>query len=401
MKEIIHILWLALILVACNQSTVKNGNELPEEIKKTTDNVKQQYAPDGRVELFNVECSITGNSLLIKGETTSAPAKRALVDGLKDKYNIIDSLLLLPDSAALAGKTYAIVNLSVCNLHSDTDHASEMVTQGLLGMPVKVLRNTNRWYQIQTPDDYIAWVHPAGIHLVDRKEYNEWNTAGKVVVTSHYGFIYEKPDAHSQTISDVVSGNRLSLEGAERDYYKVSYPDGRKGYISQNICKPEEEWRAAVNTDAQSIIRTAYTFMGIPYLWAGTSSKGVDCSGFVRAVLYMHDIIMPRDASQQAYVGEHVDIAPDFGNLMPGDLIFFGRKATADRKERIVHVGIYIGDKKFIHSQGDVRIGSFDPTHREYDEFNLNRMLFATRFLSSINTPKINTTLTNTYYLPR
>ena len=53
-------------------------------------------------------------------------------------------------------------------------------------------------------------------------------------------------------------------------------------------------------------------------------------------------------------MGKHIDIAPDFSNLQPGDLIFFGRKATPERKERVVHVGMYIGNKRFIHSQGDV-----------------------------------------------
>ena len=61
---------------------------------------------------------------------------------------------------------------------------------------------------------------------------------------------------------------------------------------------------------------------------------------------------IPRDASKQAYVGEHIDIAPDFSNVKRGDLVFFGRKATAERKEGISHVGIYLGNKQFIHSLG-------------------------------------------------
>ena len=219
------------------------------------------------------------------------------------------------------------------------------------------------------------------------------------MVTSHYGFAYEKPDESSQPVSDVVAGNRLKWEGSKGHFYQVSYPDGRKAYLSKSISQPEAEWRASLKQDVESIIETAYSMMGIPYLWAGTSSKGVDCSGLVRTVLFMHDIIIPRDASQQAYVGEHVDIAPDFSNVKRGDLVFFGRKATAERKEGISHVGIYLGNKQFIHALGDVHVSSMNPADQNYDEFNTKRLLFAVRFLPYINKEKgMNTTNKNPFY---
>ena len=182
-------------------------------------------------------------------------------------------------------------------------------------------------------------------------------------------------------------------------FYEVVYPDGRRGYLPKADAMPGRQWRAGLKQGAEDIIATAHTLMGVPYLWAGTSSKGMDCSGFVRTVLFMHDIIIPRDASQQAYVGEHIDIAPDFGNLQPGDLIFFGRKATAQSKERVVHVGISLGGKRFIHSQGDVHISSFDPADELFDSYNLGRLLFAVRVLPYINEePELNTTATNPFY---
>ena len=372
---------------------------IPEDINLLSDSVKRIYAPDKRVALFDVDYTCAGKNVMLRGVTTSREAKDVLIDGLsKAHYNVMDYLQVLPDEQELDGKTYGIVNLSVASMRVEPDYSSEMMTQALMGMPVRVLQYKN-WYRIQTPDNYIAWVHCTGIHSVTKEELMAWNQAEKVVVTSHYGFVYSKPDVHSQTVSDVVGGNRMKYLGSKGAFYQVAYPDGRLGYILKTIAKPEEEWRNELKQDADGIIKTAYTMMGIPYLWAGTSPKGMDCSGFVRTVLFMHDIIIPRDASQQAYVGQHVDIASDFSNLQPGDLIFFGRKATAQRKERVIHVGIYVGNKRFIHSQGDVRISSFDSADEYYDEYNLNRLLFAVRILPYINKEKsLNTTVTNPYY---
>lgn len=389
-------------LLFCSLSSARTyaaGGDVPSEVIALTDRLKQKYAPDGRVALFKTDYTFDGKRVMLRGETTSPSAKAELMEALsKEGYEVMDCLKVLPDEAALEGKTYGIINLSVASLRVQPDYSSEMMTQALLGMPVRVLERDG-WYRIQTPDDYIAWTHRVSVLPVTREELTAWNQAEKVVVTSHYAFVYSQPDRRSQTVSDVVAGNRLKLEGTKGGFYHVSYPDGRQGYVEKSVALPEREWRKSLKQDAASIIRTAHTLMGVPYLWAGTSSKGVDCSGFVRTVLFMHDIIIPRDASQQAYVGQHIDIAPDFSNLQLGDLVFFGRKATPERKERVVHVAIYIGNRRFIHSQGDVHVSSFDPQDELFDEYNLGRLLFAVRVLPYINKEKgLNTTATNEHY---
>lgn len=299
---------------------------------------------------------------------------------------------LSPDSL------YALVNVSVCNLHEEGKFTAGMTTQALLGMPVKMIQEKG-WYEIETPDTYRGWVHRMQVVPVSKEKYDAWNRAEKVVVTALYGSTYEKPDERSQPVSDVVAGNRLRWEGDEGNFHKVSYPDGRTAYLSRSLSQRESVWRKSLAQDAGSILKTAYRLMGTPYLWAGTSTKGVDCSGLVRTVLFMHDIIIPRDASQQALVGERLEIAPGFGNLQAGDLVFFGRKASKGRAESVSHVGFYVGGGRFIHSMGDVHVSSLDPADSAYDEFNTGRLLFATRFLPYINKEQgMNTTDRNPYY---
>ncbi len=294
---------------------------------------------------------------------------------------------------------WGIINVSVCNTRSDASYRAGQESQALLGMPVKVLDRQNEWTQIRTPEEYEHWVLSSCLKKVTREELTAWNQADQIVVTSLYGFVYEKPSRRSQTVSDVVAGNRLKLHGRRGKYYHVSYPDGRMGYLHRTDGMPIEKWRGNLDNDEENVLKTAHSMMGVPYMWGGTSSKGVDCSGFVRATLYMHDIIIPRNASQQAQTGERVEISPDFSNLQPGDLLFFGSRATAERPARVIHVGFYIGNKRFIHSLGCVHVGSFDESDPLFDRYERNRLLFASRILPYINKrEKLFTTDKSPYY---
>ncbi len=296
----------------------------------------------------------------------------------------LTSFLLLLSALAYA-EGWGVINVSVCNTRCEADYSAGMESQALLGMPVRVLDTHNEWTQIQTPEGYVHWTLSACVRQMSRQELSVWNTSPQVVVTSLYSFVMERPSRKASSVSDVTAGDRLRLVAKRGRYYEVSFPDGRTGYLHRSHCMPIEKWRKNLDNSADGIIRTAHTLNGIPYMWGGTSPKGVDCSGFVRTVLYMHDIIVPRNASQQAHKGEQVSLGDDFAHLLPGDLLFFGKKAQDGRPARVQHVAIYIGGKRFIHSLGRVRVASLSPSDPLYDEYDLNRLLSATRFLPYIN----------------
>jgi cell wall-associated NlpC family hydrolase len=99
-----------------------------------------------------------------------------------------------------------------------------------------------------------------------------------------------------------------------------------------------------------SIVSNALRYLGVPYVWGGASPRGFDCSGFVQYVYGTLGIHIPRTADVQWAAGR-----PIAGDPMPGDLVFF---QTYDYGAS--HVGIYLGDGKFVNSIGDnVHITSF------------------------------------------
>ena len=284
--------------------------------------------------------------------------------------------------SAVDNEKYGVVTISVADARLGTDFNTEMGTQLLLGMPVKILQHQN-WWQIETPEGYVSWIEPRAFVRMNKEEFNRWTNVKKVIFTDDYGFAYETPNIRKQRVSDLVFGNLLKLEGKKGKFYRVSYPDGRKAYVLKKQAALFDQWLPSCRLTEETIVQTALQLKGIPYQWGGTSEKGMDCSGFVKTVFLKNGVILLRDASQQALTGIPIDISEGYDNLRPGDLMFFGKKATSESGEKIRHVAIYIGNKEFIHASGYIRISSLDPDRPNYDPLNTREFVRASRIIGA------------------
>lgn len=349
-------------------------------------NIKTAYAPDKRVALFDVEAVKLNENLVLKGESNLPEAVSALKDSLSSQgVAFVDSIKLLP-AAELGGKIFGVVNLSVANLRSQPQHSAELATQALMGTPLNVLKKERGWYLVQTPDQYIAWLDWGGLQLMTDKEFKDWKATEKLIYTKPFGFSYKNAKADSSTISDLVLGDILEISGLQEGFFEVKYADGTIAYIPEEDATLYEDWLEKLSQSESSLVNTSFLFKGLPYLWGGTSFKGVDCSGFTKTVYFMNGLIIPRDASQQIHTGELVDDQKHFEKLLPGDLLFFGRPATESSSEKVVHVGIWIGNDEFIHASGNVHVSSMDSTAENFDDYNYERYLRSKRLLNQRDT---------------
>ncbi len=363
-----------------------------ENLNQIVSDVAKEFAPDKRVEVFNVTATPEAYTFTLKGETTLKSAKEALLQRLEESGILFkDSIIVLP-TTEFEKKPHGVVTISVANVRTKPEHSAEMATQALMGSPLKVYKAIKGWFLVQTPDNYIGWMDDDGFELMDDSAFKKWNQGEKIILTVNSTLAYESGDSDSDIVTDLVMGNVLVRTGSAGEFVEALLPDGRKCFVRSAEQKNFKEWADNVNPSDISpgeILSTAKLFMGVPYLWGGTSAKGLDCSGFTKTVFYMNGVVLPRDASQQVHVGNFIDAGPDFENLLPGDLLFFGEKATDTTKERITHVAIYLGEKEFIHASGRVKINSFSKEKSNFAPNRLRSFIRAKRLLPDANLPGI------------
>ncbi|MEX2189606.1 MAG: C40 family peptidase [Bacteroidota bacterium] len=374
---VLILLTISLTLISCAPTPGVVDEQLAESLKP----VREQFALDRRVAVFTVTPERHGNVIVAKGEVDNPEAKSKALEVLRASGgNIVDSILVLPDPK-LGDKTFGIVTVSVGNMRSKPGHPEELGTQVLMGMVVRILKEQRGWCYVQSHDRYLGWLEEGSMKVTNEKGAEEWLRSPKVITTAYFGIVRQRPDVKSLPVTDVVTGVLMGKAGRSGSWQAVSLPNGQKGFIESALVQDYSLWKRARKLTGENVEEAAKLFVGVPYLWGGTSAKGFDCSGYTKTVFRLNGLELNRDANQQALMGEEVPIGRDFGGLKKGDLLFFGRKASDERPERIWHVGIYLGEKEFIHCAGKVRINSFDENAPHYDPERLNTFVRARRVI--------------------
>ncbi len=360
-----------------------------KKIMQIAEQVRKQYTPDQRTALFEIQLDTTLRIPQYHVTTTDENAKATFTDLLK-KSDIpaTGAVTLLPDSS-VAGTTRGVINLSVANLRTAPRNQAELATQALLGTVVDLLQERDGYFRVRTPDGYIAWTSTSSVAPKTDAALASWNIHEKVIFISDFGHSYEATDESSMRVSDLVMGDLLQTTGTSGDYVQVIYPDGRNAFVKSSQVQAFSSWQQALNPTAQHILDIAKTMMGVPYLWGGTSVKGVDCSGFTKTAYYMNGLVVPRDASQQVLAGlaldvltnDDLDTAKLLRNLQPADLLFFAAAKGKTPHPRVTHVALYMGNGLFIHASGTVRINSLLSSAPNYDADRANTLVAARRYL--------------------
>lgn len=257
--------------------------------------------------------------------------------------------------AALAGAPLALrrgagwqVSASRSALRRAPAHAAEQISQLRLGdrFGVWYWDAEQGWAWGAGEDGYPGWLR--GWHLRPGTP-----PPPTQVVSARWSRALAAPDADAPPLCDLSFGTRLAATGRARGgFLPWRLPDDRLAWTPRSDLAP---WPSGGERGAAAVLlQRGLALLGVPYEWGGSSSAGLDCSGFVQLLCGSFGLRLPRDADLQAACGRAIP-AERPERWAPGDLVFYGTP-------RIDHVGILAADGRLLHASGELRLESLGPT---------------------------------------
>jgi gamma-D-glutamyl-L-lysine dipeptidyl-peptidase len=247
----------------------------------------------------------------------------------------------------------------VVHLYSKPSTEAELVTQAILGTDVVIEQSQEGWHYVLLPDQYRGWIPARHVRSYAPDE-PDYASAGQVAeVQDLMAFLFHEPDGTTCAPAlQVTIGVRLEVGEVRQDRVQVVLPEGARRWMRRGAVTLVDAARPRPRQSVEQVIGTARRFLGLPYLWGGTTPLGIDCSGFVQLVYHLNGVQLLRDAHIQ-YTQPGL-VAVERADLQAGDLLFFGG-------ERITHVGMYIEAGEFIHATSYqrpvVQISRLDEPH--------------------------------------
>lgn len=280
---------------------------------------------------------------------------------------ILSALVLLP-LCAQGQKKWAVVNASSCFLRAEPDYESSNETQCLMGTVLEVTASDRYWRKVNAPFYKDCWTNDLVLAYMDDAEKKAYEQALKWICTAEHSHLYDGPGEEAAVAGDLELGNIIRRLGSVPQNGRVGAltAAGKEVWIPETDVSRLEEWQADRQPSHENVVNTARKFLGTPYMWGGNCVNYFDCSGLVWFCYMLNGITLPRNAREQIMCGEEVPY--DLGLMRPGDLVFYGRKATEGRPQAVTHVAMYIGDGHIIHSSMLVRISSLRPGDADYYE---------------------------------
>ncbi|WP_083926304.1 C40 family peptidase [Neolewinella persica] len=375
---LLHLVALVLVAGSCKDKTKAKSFE------QLADNLKTHFVSDSRVDRFEIQHKSGFNGLYLEGYTTIPAAYDSLQATLANGFVVAgDNFRLLPDEV-VGAQTAGIIKVSVANLRSKPGHSQELATQALLGTPIQVLDFQDGWYLVRTPARYLAWLEPGAFVRMTPEEAKLWLNSDLRVFDAKSGEVLQSPNEEltPNIISTIVLGSLVKFSKTGTGAYdEIELPDGTIGHLLSADLADPKAWLKTETLEVDLLLGVARNLAGRPYLWGGNSANALDCSGFTKTAYYLNGFVTPRDASQQVHAGTEVELTPDFSNLLPGDLLFFGGYRD-NGSEKITHVGFYTGNGRFLHSGADngrIMEQSFLPEDPDFAPHRLESLMHARR----------------------